>query len=205
MEIDKELLNLFNITDVMELPSAVSTLLFADKEQRNAVYHRLMELHNHDMSYDWFQKLYEREFAQRKKQKQDFTPLEVTSIVSQIALAEKHGTIHEPTAGTGGLIISAWWERCRRGLPWEYFPSCNMVACWELSDRAIPLLLLNLSIRGIMGYVYHGDVLERKVKQKYILLNRTDDCLGFSDVIRAGAQDKIKEYEVQRYSGGVVR
>lgn len=205
MEIDKELLNLFGITDVMGLPSAVSALLFAGREQRNAVYHRLMELHNHDMSYDWFQKLYEHEFAQRKNQKQDFTPREVTTIVSQIALGEEPGSIHEPTAGTGGLIISAWWERCRRGLPWEFFPSRNMVTCWELSGRAIPLLLLNLSIRGIMGYVYHGDVLEGKITQKYILLNKTDDCLGFSDVIKAGAQDKIKEYEVQRHGEGVVQ
>ena len=70
-----------------------------------------------------------------------------------------------------------------------------MVTCWELSDRAIPLLLLNLSIRGIMGYVYHGDVLENTVKQKYILLNRTDDTLAFSDVVRAGINDRItKEY-----------
>lgn len=204
MEIDKELLSLFGIADVMDLPSAVGGLLFADKGKRNAVYHRLMELHDHDMSYDWFQKLYEREFAQRKNQKQDFTPPEVTSIVSKIALGEEPGSVHEPTAGTGGLVISAWWERCRRGLPWEFFPSRNMVTCWELSDRAIPLLLLNLSIRGIMGYVYHGDVLEGKVTQKYILLNKTDDCLGFSDVIKAGAQDKIKGYEVQRYSGGLV-
>ena len=191
MDTYKELLNVFNITDVMDLPSAVNDLLFADRETRYAIYHRLIAIHNYDMSYDWFQRLYEQEFAQRKKQKQDFTPPEVTSIVSQIALGDDPGTIHEPTAGTGGLIISAWWERCKKGMPWEFFPSQNMITCWELSDRAVPLLLLNLSIRGMMGYVYHGDVLEGKVLQKYILLNKNDDGLGFSDVIRASPQDKI--------------
>ncbi len=59
-----------------------------------------------------------------------------------------------------------------------------MVTCWELSSRSIPLLLLNLSIRGIMGYVYHGDVLERTVKMKYILINKEDDTLGFSEIIK---------------------
>ena len=69
-------------------------------------------------------------------------------------------------------------------MPWEHFPSQNIVTCWELSARSIPILLLNLSIRGIMGYVYHGDVLEKSVNMKYILLNRKDDTLGFSDIIK---------------------
>lgn len=109
-----------------------------DREQRDAIYKELLSVNHHDMSFDWFRQLYEEEFAQRKKQKQDFTPLEV-------------------------------------------------------SDRAIPLLLLNLSIRGIMGYVYHGDVLERTVKARYILLNQKDDALGFSDVVKAEPGDRIVE------------
>ena len=68
-----------------------------------------------------------------------------------------------------------------------------MISVWELSDRAIPLLLLNLSIRGIMGYVYHGDVLDVTVKARYILLNRSDDAIGFSDVVKAEAGDIIVE------------
>ena len=39
--------------------------------------------------------------------------------------------------------------------------------------------------------MYHGDVLENEVKQKYILLNRTDDSLGFSEVIKVGINDII--------------
>lgn len=66
-----------------------------------------------------------------------------------------------------------------------------MITCWELSARSIPILLLNLSIRGMMGYVYHGDVLTKEVKQKYILLNRKDDTLAFSEIIKANANDEI--------------
>lgn len=187
------LFDLFGITDIMDLPAAVSRLLFSDKEKRDAVYRRLIELNEYDMSYDWFQTIYEKEMAQRKKDKQDFTPPEVTQLVSQIADVSAVGTIHEPTAGTGGLIISAWWEKCRRVKPWEFFPSKHMVTCWELSDRAIPLLLLNMSIRGMMGYVYHGDVLENRVVQRYILLNETDDALAFSKVVKAEPGQIIKE------------
>ena len=41
-----------------------------------------------------------------------------------------------------------------------------------------------------MGYVYHGDVLERSIKMKYILLNQKDDTLGFSDIIK-DAENKL--------------
>lgn len=190
---ERQLFEIFGISDIMDLPQAVMELLFGNIHRRNEVYHRLMELNGHDMSYDWFQQIYEQEMAQRKKNKQDFTPREVADIVSKIALVGDHVAIHEPTAGTGSLVISAWWERCKRAMPWEFFPSRNMVTCWELSDRSIPLLLLNLSIRGMMGYVYHGDVLEGKVFQKYILLNEKDDGLGFSKVIKVSPGDIIRQ------------
>lgn len=183
---------IFNVEDIINLPQAAMDIVMGDRERRDAVYRELLSVNRYDMSFDWFRQLYEEEFAQRKKQKQDFTPVEVSEIVAKIALPTV-GTIHEPTAGTGGLIISAWWEQCRRAIPWDYYPSQHMISVWELSDRAIPLLLLNLSIRGIMGYVYHGDVLEGTVKTRYILLNRSDDALGFSDVVKAEAGDIIVE------------
>lgn len=183
---------IFNVEDIIDLPQAAMNIVMGDRERRDAVYRELLSVNRYDMSFDWFRQLYEEEFAQRKKQKQDFTPVEVSEIVAKIALPTV-GTIHEPTAGTGGLIISAWWEQCRRAIPWDYYPSQHMISVWELSDRAIPLLLLNLSIRGIMGYVYHGDVLEGTVKARYILLNRSDDALWFSDVVKAEAGDIIVE------------
>lgn len=185
----ENVLDLFGITDLKDLPDAVKELLEGDRDKRDSTYRELIRMNRNEMGCDWFQPLYEEELAERKQKKQDFTPYELGVLCSM--LTGRSGTVHEPTAGNGSMIIADWWERCRKRLPWEHRPSEHMVTCWELSDRAIPILLLNLSIRGIMGYVYHGDVLERKVKQKYILLNRTDDTLGFSDVIKAGINDKI--------------
>ena len=186
-----DLYKLFHIEDLKDLPQAVTELLEGDKITRYNTYRGLLDLNDYDLSYDWFQPLYEEELAQRKKSKQDFTPHELGVLCSM--LTPQKGTVHEPTAGNGSMIIADWWERCRKSLPWEHFPSEHIVTCWELSSRAVPILLLNLSIRGIMGYVYHGDVLEGTVKQKYILLNRTDDTLGFSDVIKAKINDKITQ------------
>lgn len=185
----EDLFSLFQIEDLKDLPIAVMTLIEGDRDKRDKVYKKLISLNDYDLSHDWFQPLYESELSERKQKKQDFTPYELGVLCS--SLTNQEGTLHEPTAGNGGMIIADWWQRCRKFLPWEHFPSEHMVTCWELSSRSIPILLLNLSIRGIMGYVYHGDVLEGTVKQKYILLNRQDDTLAFSDVIKAKLNDKI--------------
>ena len=186
----KEILfSLFGIEDLRDLPDAVMSLLQGDVEVRNEVYKELIRNNNMDMSYDWFQEVYESDLSERKQKKQDFTPNSLGVLCS--LLTSQTGSIHEPTAGNGSMIIADWWQRCTKLLPWEHFPSQNIVSCWELSDRSIPILLLNLSIRGIMGYVYHGDVLTKEVKQKYILLNRKDDTLSFSEIIKADTNAKI--------------
>lgn len=185
----EELFNLFGIEDLKDLPSAVMNLLDGDIDARNEVYKELIRKNNGDMSYDWFQEIYETELSERKQKKQDFTPNILGVLCSN--MTSQSGSIHEPTAGNGSMIIADWWERCRKKIPWEHFPSQNMITCWELSARSMPILLLNLSIRGMMGYVYHGDVLTKEVKQKYILLNRKDDTLAFSEIIKANANDEI--------------
>jgi hypothetical protein len=185
----EDLFSMFQIEDLKDLPMALMALIEGDRDKRDKVYKKLISLNDYDLSHDWFQPLYESELSERKQKKQDFTPYELGVLCSSLTYQE--GTLHEPTAGNGGMIIADWWQRCRKFLPWEHFPSEHMVTCWELSSRSIPILLLNLSIRGIMGYVYHGDVLEGTIKQKYILLNRQDDTLAFSDVIKAKLNDKI--------------
>lgn len=184
----EETFKIFHIEDLRDLPDAVMRILDGPVESRNEIYNELIRMNDYDMSYDWFQALYENELSERKQKKQDFTPVSIGVLCSK--LTEQSGSIHEPTAGNGTMIIADWWQRCHNKIPWEHFPSQNMVTCWELSARSIPILLLNLSIRGIMGYVYYGDVLEKSIKMKYILLNPKDDTLGFSDIIK-DAENKL--------------
>ena len=181
---------IFDLEDINDLPSAIMHLLEGDLERRNEVYRELIRLNGNDMSYDWFQKLYEFELAERRQKGQFFTPASLGFLCS--SLTGQSGHVHEPTAGNGSMIIADWQQRRNKVAPWDYLPSMNMVTCWDLSARSIPILLLNLSIRGIMGYVYHGDVLTMEVKQKYILLNRKDDPLAFSEIIKANINDVIK-------------
>lgn len=185
----KEILAIFDITDIRTLPESIMNILFDDKK-KGEIYHALLEINNYDLSYDWFQQLYEEELSQRKEKKQDFTPQVLGSIASMIC-GDKQRSVYEPTAGNGSMLIADWHNKLSKCYPWEFFPSQNQFECWELSDRSIPILLLNLSIRGMMGVVYHGDVLEKAVKQKYILLNRHDDALAFSEIHKVDNNSKI--------------
>lgn len=180
-----DVFKIFDIEDLKDLPNAIMALLEGDLDTRNNVYKELIRLNNYDMSYDWFQEMYESELSERKQKGQDFTSPEVSGILSDI-VGQKGKTIHEPTAGCGGLIIVDWWKRCKKKMIWEHFPSENMVTCWELSARSIPILLLNLSIRGIMGYVYHGDEMFCEPRTyrnyyKHLILDEVglDRCIKF--------------------------
>lgn len=177
----EQVFEIFGIEDMNDLPNAVMGILFTS--QRDAVYQRLLEVNNYNVSRDWFQSIYEDELSQRKQNKQDFTPNQVGVILSKLSGTDK-GKIYEPTAGNGSLLIANWWQRCLNSdFPLMHFPANHQIECWELSNRSIPILLLNLSIRGMMGVVYHGDVIEQTIKAKYILLNRNNDTLAFSEII----------------------
>lgn len=81
------------------------SLLNEDINRRNEVYSELLRLNNHDVSYDWFQEVYEMELAQRSQNKQDFTPLSVAVLTSRLT-GIPQGITHEPTAGNGSMIIA---------------------------------------------------------------------------------------------------
>ena len=186
----KELLCCFGVRDIRTLPETIMGVLLGDQQARDVMYKELLKINRYDMSHDWFQQIYEEELSQRKEKKQDFTPNVIGELSAKLCGTDQR-TTYEPTAGNGSMLIADWYTKLNEKFPWEFLPSMNQVECWELSDRSIPILLLNLSIRGIMGVVYHGDVLEQTIKQKYILLNRHDDALAFSEIHKVNNNAQI--------------
>ena len=186
----KELLCCFGAHDIRTLPETIMGVLLGPQQARDDMYKELLKINNYDMSYDWFQQIYEEELSQRKEKKQDFTPNVIGELSAKLCGTDQR-TTYEPTAGNGSMLIADWYTKLNNKFPWEFLPSMNQVECWELSDRSIPILLLNLSIRGIMGVVYHGDVLEQTINQKYILLNRHYDALAFSEIHKVNNNAQI--------------
>jgi len=175
----KDLKDVFNINDILSLPEAIFRILFENTDERDKIYNKLIAL-NCDFSYDWFQNIYEEELSQRHQSKQDFTPNMIGVLLSELTGTDV-GRIYEPTAGNGSLIIANWWFR-KSTLADKFVSTEHPVECWEMSDRSIPILLLNMSIRGIEAVVYHGDVLSKDVKNKYVLTYREDS--PFSEITK---------------------
>ena len=99
-----ELLTLFKVNDIRTLPESIMAVLLGNQEERDAIYQQLLRMNDYDMSYDWFQQLYEEELSQRKEKKQDFTPQVLGSIASMIC-GDKQRSVYEPTAGNGSMLI----------------------------------------------------------------------------------------------------
>lgn len=148
-----ELVNdLLGITESYQAPQKMLDLI-VDDEKRVKLFEEFIKCEK-DISYDWFQMYFENEHADRKVKKQDFTPNSVSELGARII--GESDRYFEATAGTGGMMIQYWNLH-----PNAYFE------VEELSERAIPFLLFNMSIRGMNGIVRHGDSLKNEFHAIY--------------------------------------
>ena len=173
-----------------------------DKPLRERTFKAFLEVST-DVSFDWFHDYFEDEQADRKKTKQDFTPSSVANLLTR--LVGPQPDYFEPACGTGGVMITKWWQDCLAESPLTFLPSEHYYVGEELSDRAIPFLLFNLAIRGMNAIIIHGDSLERTAKGVFFVENSADDYLAFSDVNVMPYSDcvmqefGIKAWQGQRY------
>lgn len=170
---------LIGVDESYQSPDKLKATLFV-KEEREQLFREFLDIET-DVSYDWFHGYFRDEHADRRNQKQDFTPQDITELLAKIFGSNK-GRSLDVAAGTGGLTISKWHQdRCKIS-PFEYKPSMFLYFCEELSDRAIPFLLFNLMIRGMNAIVLHGNSLTREVKHIYFIQNDDDDFMKFSSL-----------------------
>lgn len=173
------------ILGINETYKASDTLLgiMMNKEEREHVFKLFLE-EEWNLSYDWFHAYFQEEQADRKVKKQDFTPQSISKLITALTDSDvnDNGMRLDVASGTGGLTIDKWHDDRMKHSPFEYKPSMYFYQCEELSDRALPFLLFNLSIRGMNATVVHGDSLSREIKQVYFIQNDNDDHLQFSNM-----------------------
>lgn len=169
--------NLLGIEDSYQAPEKIMSILFS--EERDKIFSDFILSFDGDLSYDWFHKYFQDEHADRKNKKQDFTP-KCLSLLCGEMLDANNGVIYEPAAGTGGMIIANWNKNRLKYPPWAYDPMSMWFVAEEMSDKTVPFLLFNLSIRGINGNVIHCNSLTREAKAVYLLT--TQNSLSFSNV-----------------------
>lgn len=146
--------NILGISESYQLHGALMDILF-NKEKRTQTFKKFLDLES-DLSYDWFLDYFQEEQAARKSLKQDYTPVCLCDLLSE--LSDNNGIVWDCCAGIGGLTIANWNKNKNR-----------IFICEELSDNSVAVLLFNLSIRNVQGYVRHCDVLSGELKNVYKL------------------------------------
>jgi type I restriction-modification system DNA methylase subunit len=183
---------LLGVDDSYKAPERLMSIL-RNKTERESLFKQFLELFEGDVSYDWFTDYFQDEHADRKKQKQDFTPRSVNTLISHLIgdTSNGDGTFYEPCAGTGGMTIARWNDDRMQHSPFDFQPSWYVYTCEELSDRALPFLLFNVIIRGMNAIIIQCDVLSRKSYGAFFIQNERDDHMQFSS------------FNVLPYSGSV--
>jgi len=203
MQFDVSTVNkILNIDDAYKAPDTLLALML-DKTQRENIFKKFLNIST-DLSFDWFHEYFEDEQAERKSKKQDFTPDSIATLLNKLT-SNTTGYYYEPTAGTGGILITRWWQDClndpvgtknNTNIPGISFFTYDPRKYWyqveELSDRAVPFLIFNMAIRGMNGVAIQCDSLSREAKEAYFIRNDTDNALAFSEVIKL---PKTSEYE----------
>lgn len=173
---------IFGVEDSYQAPGKIMEVLY-NKEEREKLFMDILEANDYNVDNDFFREYFEQEHAERKSKKQDFTPDSVASLMTKITGCEEgNGYYYECCAGSGNLAIHFWDNHRKKYSPFDYKPQYHFAVLEELSDRAIPFLIVNMMIRGINCIIIHADSLTRKCKNAYFICNTKNDHLQFSGI-----------------------
>lgn len=148
-------LDSLNVKESYQVPDALMAVL-ADRQKREALFD--LYLSEFSLSDDPVNLLFQTEHGDTDRFKQDFTPPELANLLSRLP-ADGHERIADICCGTGSLAL-----QCARRFPHAFYH------CEEVTERAIPFLLLNLAIRNLNAEVVLGDVLTQEAKRCWRLL-----------------------------------
>lgn len=143
------------ITEMYELHQKLSNIL-SDKQAREMYFNSITES-GIDLKTDFIRDLYQEEAAQRKQLKQDYTPDCLCDLFYE--LSDSPRMILDECAGTGSLAISFISHGIKE------------VICIERSETVFPLLMFNMAIRNVTGWLIKEDVTTRNVLDAYRLVS----------------------------------
>lgn len=150
------------ITEIYELNRKLSEIL-PDKTARERYFDEVAAA-GVDLKTDFIRDIYQEEASQRKQLKQDYTPDSLCELFYE--LSEHKAAVLDECAGTGSLAIS------------YVAHGTNTVTCIEKSETVFPLLMFNLAIRNISGYLVKEDITTRTATEIY----RLESGEKFSDI-----------------------
>lgn len=148
-----EIKEILGIKEMYEFHKKLSSTLF-NEDEKEKYFDKILNS-GIDINTDFIRDLYQMEASQRKSLKQDYTPDSLCALF--YALSSQHGTILDECSGTGSLAIKFIANGVKK------------VVCIETSETVLPLLLFNMSIRNIEGYVIKEDITTQVISTIYEL------------------------------------
>lgn len=147
--------NIFAITDIGLLSNILLEVCLRND-------HRYMEAFSdfvQDLTVDWLQKVFEYYYAERKEKCQDYTPKSIAALCA--ATTQTMGdVVYDLCAGSGALTIQKWVHSPKK-----------VFICEELDCRVIPILLFNMAIRNMRGYVLNRNALTLETVRIYEIIS----------------------------------
>ena len=148
--------------------------------RKNDVLSAYVGMVDGDLTTDNLQKIFQYYYADRKDKCQDYTPKSIAKLCS--SATETSGlVVYDLCAGSGALTIQKWAQN----------PSKTFI-CEELDERVIPLLLFNMAVRNMSGYVIHRNALTLEPFECFRLVS--DE--RFSTITRVDAPPDIQADEI---------
>jgi type I restriction enzyme M protein len=149
LELSRSVKELFKIEKIEDLGEALMDSI--NDDQKKDAFLRLIE---NDLSKDWLQIIFQYYRADRKENKQDFTPATLAKLCSR--LIGDSDEVIDMCAGSGALTIQYWQDN----------PNAKMIL-YEIDSEVIPYLLFNLSLRNMNADVIQTNILTKEVRAMY--------------------------------------
>lgn len=138
------------------LPEAVlRTLMSSAKDD---VLSNYIDMVGGNLKTDELQRIFQYHYADRKGKCQDYTPKSVAKLCA-VSTKTDGPLVYDLCAGSGALVIQKWVQD-----PHKIF------ICEELDERVIPLLLFNMAVRNMGGYVLNRNALTLEFEKGYKLV-----------------------------------
>lgn len=163
---------IFNISDMAQLSDRLLEVCMGNDTVCMADFCESVQ----DLTIDWLQKIFEYYYAERKEKCQDYTPKSIAKLCSK-ATGRTGGIVYDLCAGSGALTIQKWRDN----------PTATFI-CEELDERVIPILLFNMAIRNMNGYVINRNALTMELYKCY----RVESGEKFSTISKAEIASEIK-------------
>lgn len=194
--------------DMYQASQIIWDVLFQGYEAREKLFKTFLEVST-NVNYDWLNKPFQQELAERTKKKQDYTNHVVADLLDELIevpnRVDDNYSRYDIGAGTGTLTIAKWNGDRHKHSPFDYRPSMYWYVAEEYKEEGVPsyvmpFLLFNFLIRGMNGVVIAGDSLTRSVSQVYFIQNVPDDHLKFSSLnVMPRTEMVAKEFDVRKW------